>query len=210
MKIYAKYRIDQSKVTSIPTSNAIIILCEDSYDKKIANKIIQYPLVILAAITKTRNMAPLFEMIQLNKNIQLTIVGNTDWKTPNCPNIKVSGPLPADEVARLQEEIEILIVVENLPKRGTDNECYQVPGKAYHYGLTSKKVLIVMETGIIKKELGKYDRYLFCPNVEFKIAETIKRLALNSTPILRQPIKEFYPKNVANTLLKKLEGVKNN
>lgn len=156
---------------------------------------------------KTRNMKPIFEAVLKNPDLHLTIAGDNDYDVPKSERIHYYPRVSAQKIAELQENVDILIVVENIPKATAKNNCFQIPGKVYHYGITNKKVLVICETGITKTLLDQYGRYAFCENTADAIGEKIVQLYYDNSPQLSEPIKDFLPKNIAAKLINAIKEI---
>ena len=120
---------------------------------------------------KDRNMKPLYEAIRKTDHL-LEIYGASDVKFDNLENISIRGKVPLSVVEEREEEMDILVCICN--RSGT-----QIPGKAYHYAMTNKYVLILLDGDYaeeIKKYFEKFDRYLICENRIESIIETLKEI----------------------------------
>lgn len=147
-----------------------------------------------------RNMNPLFDYIRGNKEYRLTIAGKTDLSIDESL-FDVYPVLPSDEVSKLVEQMDILVVVENLPKKGHETDCIQIPGKVYHYGATDKKILVINETGLTYNEFHMYNRYKFCENNVESIGNALAELVKDESEKMHRPVIDFYPTNVAKKVL---------
>lgn len=201
--INQKYGIPMDRICEIPTSN-VFSITQNKYDK---NTQIKDHIVLGyfgGFFKQTRNMKPLFDAVVHNSKYKLILAGLTDWEIPACDRIEYFDHLSADKIAELQDGIDALIVMENIPRSDMGGCCLQIPGKVYHYGLSRNKVLVIMETGICKNEFEHYNRYFFSNNNADAISNAIEDLVKDSTLSYATPLQEFYPKSVATFLVNQI------
>lgn len=194
-KISKLYHIPSEKLMAIPTP------CESSYSsvKHTDNRIINIG-YFGEYYSWRRNMTPLFSFIYNNPEYQLTIAGKTDVSVAG-KNFDVHPVLPSSEVNTLMEQMDVLVVVENLPKKGYEKDCIQIPGKVFHYGATDKKILVISETGLTRNEFVRYNRYKFCDNNVESIGKALSELIQDNEVEMQNPVADFSPMNVANRII---------
>jgi hypothetical protein len=150
-----------------------------------------------------RNIIPLMNAINNSEQYNLIVAGGNDIGLKTDEKITVYDRLSSSELFKLIEKTDILVVLENLPKNGTE-PCKQVPGKMYHYALLSKPVLVICETDSLRKEFGRFDVYYFCQNDEKEILKAIETISNDLTRREFNPVEEFLPRNVASILINKI------
>ncbi len=201
-----EYNIPQHKMFSIPTP------CAKSQEISSAPKDNNDEVVRIGYFgeyySSRRNIIPLLEVITNNPKYHLTIAGSTDINVPATANITQFPHIGAAQVAELQENTDILIVLENKPKNKLmANNVIQIPGKVFHYGITDKKILIIEETGLSKSAFDKYNRYYFCDNNISDIQDAMEHIAKDNTPSRCTPLRDFFPENVAKVLIEQIDKI---
>lgn len=208
LQMHQTYGIPLKKMTSIPTPCATTALTCSEVDSTPSTKQNIKIGYFGEYNSKRRDIMPLIKAVISDSQLSLTIAGATDIQLPKEQNITCFPHLGAAEVAKLQEEVDILIVLENKPKnKALKNKVIQIPGKVFHYGITNKKILIIEETGLSKSALEKYNRYYFCDNNISDIATMLKHIATDNDPKKCQPTLEFTPKHVAMQLTEKINNI---
>lgn len=197
------YGISSDKMTSIPTPCAS---SEENHCQSANSEKGQVSIGYFGEYYSTRrDIMPLINAITGSNNYSLTIAGATDVKLPDNPNIKCFPKISAAQVAELQNDTDILIVLENKPKNTKSKQTViQIPGKVFHYGVTNKKVLIIEETGLSKTAFDKYNRYYFCHNNVTDIANALKFMVADKDVNKSRPMQEFTPTSVASQLINKI------
>lgn len=196
------YNLPKSKILSIPTSYYI-----GNVKKKNVTQIVPGTIKVGyfgEYYSAKRNMKPIVQSIMRMNDFSLYLIGNTDCDYSGNEKIIQYPKMSAKQVEQFQDEMDILLVVENIPVEG--KECIQIPGKMYHYGLSDKKVLVISESGLIKKEFDKYGRYLFCDNDTNQIENALLSLYKNDSSSMSKPLDEFSPRRVAGLLTERIES----
>jgi hypothetical protein len=148
---------------------------------------------------KFRNIMPLYNVINTEKNYHLRIVGNTNISLQPTEHIELSNRLPKNKVDELESETDVLVCLLN--NKGT-----QIPGKIFHYAATDKPIIVLYEEGTdprIINYLASINRFILCKNNETEVKQV-----LNDANVLRctyKPVEQFDSKNVANQLLKLID-----
>lgn len=151
-----------------------------------------------------RNIVPLVNAIKENSRYCLTIAGGNDLGLSSFERLDVYDRVNSDKIIELTNKVDILVVLENLPKNNDiKSPCKQVPGKMYHYALMGYPILVVCETATLRELFRKYDNYYFCENNEKSISFTIKKICDDITAgKVFDPIENFMPDKVACQLIK--------
>ena len=147
----------------------------------------------------TRNLEPFYQAMVAQKATGY-IYGDSDLQLASTDTLTVHGRTTLDKLSKIQGETDILVHLCNL-KGG------QIPGKIYHYSLTKKPILFILdgtekEIGQIKAFFGKYNRYVFCENTIEAISNVITNLSDRSKLESLQPVDAFRPKEIVKTLFK--------
>lgn len=126
---------------------------------------------------------------------ELEICGSSDFNISDTANIKIFGKISFKEVNDRERERDVLVCICN--KHGT-----QIPGKAYHYAMTDKYILMIVD-GEHKEELkryfGNYNRYIICENNEKSIRAALTGFACDSN--LCKPCEAFSVDTIAKRLI---------
>lgn len=143
---------------------------------------------------KDRDINPLYEAISSTKHV-LEIYGSSDVTLKNMDNIRVHGKVSVSEIEDREREADVLVCICN--RSGT-----QIPGKAYHYAMTNKYVLILTD-GDYAEEITKYfntfNRYIICENKPDSIINALKDLP--DDPKYRKPCQAFDTKTIAEDFI---------
>ncbi len=141
-----------------------------------------------------RDIIPLFHScVDLNEDVDLVIMGNSDFKLPTADNVEIH---PRGDVSEYEANTDLLICILN--KKGT-----QIPGKIYHYAATNKPILVLLD-GDHKEEMREYlesfNRYFICDNTTEEISKMIQ-------DIIRSPKEytasmDFAPEKIAENILR--------
>ncbi|GAB5613313.1 hypothetical protein JCM37172_04140 [Faecalimonas hominis] len=148
--------------------------------------------------SKTRNLQPFYEAMCLNNSYGY-IYGDTDLKLKETKNLKIKGRVTLDELVEIQEQTDVLVHLCNL-------QGGQIPGKIYHYSLTNKPILFILD-GTEKEKQMLYDyfkqfkRYYFCNNDIESILDGIKKIAGKDKQLNFEKVMEFQPKEVVKKIL---------
>ncbi len=149
-----------------------------------------------AYMKRDRNILPLYNAISKTKH-SLEIIGPSDIVLPSISNIYVHEQerIPVEEIEKKEQEVDILVCVCN--RSGT-----QIPGKVYHYAMTNKYILIILDgenANAIKQYLAKYKRYMFCYNNEDSIISALEKL--RDEACLKMPCLSFEPQTIAKEFI---------
>ncbi len=131
-------------------------------------------------LKSVRNIVPLYNSVKkITGNIHLNIVGSTDLKLEESPNISISPN--SNDISKHESNSDLIVVILNL--RGG-----QIPGKLYHLAATNKPILVILDgdyKDVIKEYLEGFGRFIMCENNEQSISGAICKQALLN--------KEFFP-----------------
>lgn len=147
----------------------------------------------------TRNLKPFYEALLQNGN-RGNIYGDNDLYLESTSKIVVRRRVTLDELSIIQANTDILVHLCNL-KGG------QIPGKIYHYSVTKKPILFILdgtptEVEILRKHFSKYNRYFFCDNNVASILACLKEIseAVRYTKEF-DVVTDFLPVNVVKQIL---------
>ena len=156
---------------------------------------IEYSVGYFGSYSKmVRDIEPLYNVLS-TAEYKSIIIGNGDIEIASSENLTVLPRVPVDEVNKYEGKTDILVCLCNkLSKKG--KESGTIPGKAYHYGATTKRVLMIDATPEVKKFLKSYDRYIFAENNEESIRKTLGELIVADRENIT-PLKEVMPQNAA-------------
>ena len=145
---------------------------------------------------RDRDILPLYKAIN-NSNYTLEIIGPSDVLLESTEHVIVHEQVrvPVSEVEKKEQEMDVLVCICN--RSGT-----QIPGKAYHYAMTNKIVLLILDgenASRIKEYFSNYNRYVFCDNNEKSILEALNNLGNDSS--LKTPCLSFSPKSIAKDFI---------
>jgi glycosyltransferase involved in cell wall biosynthesis len=137
-------------------------------------------------LKSVRNIVPLYNSVKKgNGNIHLNIVGSTDLKLKDCPNISIYPN--SNDISKYESNSDLIVVILNL--RGG-----QIPGKLYQLAATNKPILVIMDGDfkeVIREYLEKFERFIMCENSEESISDAISKQALSK--------KEFFPSRLLSS-----------
>ena len=147
-----------------------------------------------AYYSKDRDIMPLVNAVNQTAH-RLEICGSSDLTIRDSDNVQVYGKVSYDEVKSRENERDVLVCICN--KHGT-----QIPGKAYHYAVTNKYILLIID-GEYKEEIKEYfmsyNRYIICDNKEESIKKAL--LELGDAPDLCKPCETFSVEVIAQKLI---------
>ena len=146
--------------------------------------------------SETRNLVPFYEAIK-ESGYCCYIYGDSDLALKATDRIEISGRVTLDELQRVQDKTSVLVHLCNL--RGG-----QIPGKIYHYSITEKPILFILdgtekEQKSIKEYFEPFGRYYFCKNNPQDIRKMIDFISQDKKTF--SGVDSFYPRNVARKLL---------
>ncbi len=146
---------------------------------------------------RDRDIKPLYNAVNKTSHF-LQIIGPSDIVLDSTQQVKVNEQIrvPVSEIEEKEKTVDVLVCICN--RSGT-----QIPGKAYHYAMTSKYVLIILDgeySAEIKKYFSQYNRYVFCENNEQSIADALNNLPCESN--YRSPCCAFNPMTIAERFIK--------
>ncbi len=167
--------------------------CEDVEEKT------EYSVGYYGSYSKSvRDIRPLHSVLSKAKYKSI-IIGNGDIEIAPSGNLAVLPRVPVDEISKYESITDILICLCNKQSKGKDTGA--IPGKAYHYGATKKRVLVIDASPAVKEFLSSYGRYTFADNNEESIKYAIDEL-LNEENKEVTPMNEVLPENSAKKLMK--------
>ena len=142
-----------------------------------------------------RDIMPLYHAADENKNVRLSIVGNSNIELSERDNIAITKRVPVAQLSKLEEDANVLVCILN--KKGT-----QIPGKAFHYAATNRPILMLYEqsSGPIVDYFEKTGRYVLVPNRKDAIAKTLDRLDAICQKTW-EPYTPYSSENAANTFV---------
>lgn len=147
-----------------------------------------------------RNIMPLLSVIKEFPNVQFLLRGDTDLPMSlfNYPNLDIElKRVPLDEVERLENECDILLILGN--KGGI-----QIPGKVYYYANYPKPLVCICDSvhsQELKDYLGPLNRYILCDNNGPSIKDALKK-AISELPSFTLRIPErLEPEVIARSLI---------
>lgn len=148
--------------------------------------------------SKTRNLRPFYNAARMQA-IQADIYGDSDLNLQSTNTINVSGRITLSELSVVQQNTDVLVHLCNL-KGG------QIPGKIYHYSLTKKPILFILdgtedEQKWIYNFFAKYNRYYFCENNEKSIINAMKKINDEIHEKEWKIVKEFAPQKVVEKII---------
>lgn len=147
----------------------------------------------------TRNLKPFYEALLQSGN-RGNIYGDNDLGLESTSKIVVKGRVTLNELSNIQANTDILVHLCNL-KGG------QIPGKIYHYSVTQKPILFILdgtptEIEILRKHFLKYNRYFFCDNDVTSITNCMKEILAAIQRIKKfNIVNDFLPVNVVKQIL---------
>ncbi len=148
--------------------------------------------------SKTRNLQNFYDsMISLNATGY--IYGDSDINLQSSSNLIVHGRTTLDKLSTIQGKTDVLIHLCNLYGG-------QIPGKIYHYSMTEKPIIFILdgtddEQEEIKQVFDKYNRYIFCENTFDSITKAIISMSNRENLMKFKPVNDFRPKNIIKNLL---------
>lgn len=144
-----------------------------------------------------RDIVPLKNVLS-SAEYSSVIIGNGDVPLQSEHRLTVMPRASVDVVSEYERKTEILVCICNkLSRDGAETGL--IPGKAYHYGATNKKVLVIGATPKVKEFLIKYNRYSFAENEEKAISAAVKELLISSAK--PTPLSETNPSAAAKKML---------
>ena len=148
--------------------------------------------------SQTRDLSPFYEAIK-RTGYRCYIYGDSDLSLEKTDKIEISGRVTLDKLQEIQDKTTVLVHLCNL--RGG-----QIPGKIYHYSVTDKPILFILdgteeEQKALRTYFEPFNRYYFCRNTADEIEETLNRI--HKTNITFKAIDAFLPKNVTAIILNK-------
>ncbi len=144
-----------------------------------------------------RNLSPFYEALKESGSIGY-IYGDSDLKLSSTDHITVSPRVTLDVLEQIQDNTDVLVHLSNL--RGG-----QIPGKIYHYSVTRKPILFILdgteeEKSVLKEHFSRFGRYVFCDNtvddIEKALSSIVKVSGNECNPVLA-----FTPKNVVSQFI---------
>lgn len=147
--------------------------------------------------SSVRNILPLYSALK-ELPVKSIIVGNGDQQIESTDKIDILPRASVNEIADYEAQTRILVCVCN--KLSEKGETGLIPGKAYHYGATSKEVLVVGASPDVRKFLERYNRYIFVDNEVEEIKQVLKK-TINNDKQIYNPLLETQPGVAAGKFL---------
>lgn len=146
----------------------------------------------------TRNLQPFYDAL-VARGEKGCIYGDTDLNLISTEKITVKGRVTLDVLADVQANTDVLVHLCNL-KGG------QIPGKIYHYSVTKKPILFILdgteeEIRLLKEHFAKYNRYVFCENNRQSIMDAMGIIKTDLASIHYNLVEDFIPKQVVKKIL---------
>lgn len=153
--------------------------------------------------SQTRDLKPFYDAL-VASGFRGAIVGDSDISLPSTDEILVSGRVTLDKLQPIQDRTDILVHLSNL--RGG-----QIPGKVYHYSVTDKPILFILdgteeEKHALKDYFGQFDRYVFCENSEEQILDCLQAIAQGKQNC--KTVTAFFPNEIVKKLLSRKDQSK--
>lgn len=145
-----------------------------------------------------RDIVPLYTVLS-QSDYRSVIIGNGDVDIKSTATLDVMPRATVSVVHEYENNTRILICICN--KLSENNkETGLIPGKAYHYGATDKRILVIGASPDVEKFLRRYNRFIFVPNDRKKIKQAIDQLI--EEPLCREkPMVEVNPKYAARKFI---------
>ena len=146
--------------------------------------------------SNVRNLRPFYDALAAS-GYKGFIYGDSDRKFQSTDSITVSGRVTLDVLDTVQDKTSVLVHLCNLGGG-------QIPGKIYHYSVTSKPILFILdgtdeERLALKDYFGRFDRYCFCENNKEDIMEALLSFK-GREEMDYSPLMDFSPKSVVKKL----------
>ena len=144
-----------------------------------------------------RNLEPFLNAVQKD-GFSAYVIGDTDLHYNSGDKLFVHPRMTLAELSQYQDNTDILVHLCNL--RGG-----QIPGKVYHYSITDRQILFILDgTEEEKTEIcsffSQFNRYCFCENNEEDISAAINQL-IHAPERTEEEVADFYPVNIVKKLL---------
>lgn len=146
--------------------------------------------------SEARDLLPFYEAIK-ESGYYCYIYGDSDLALKATDRIEISGRVTLNQLQRVQDKASVLVHLCNL--RGG-----QIPGKIYHYSITEKPILFILdgteeEQKAIKEYFEPFERYYFCKNTPQDIRKMLDFISGDKRAFTG--VDSFYPRNVVKKLL---------
>lgn len=146
----------------------------------------------------TRDLLPFYNAM-CESNSCGYIFGDSDLKLNETENLKIGRRVTLEQLSNIQGRTDVLVHLCNL--RGG-----QIPGKIYHYSLTNKPILFILDGTVeeqqeIKRFFEQFNRYFFCSNNKQSIIEAISYIKSIYAGYTAPSVDAFEPVNVVKKLL---------
>ena len=144
-----------------------------------------------------RNLSPFYEALKESGSIGF-IYGDSNLNLSSTDHITVSPRVTLDVLEQVQDNTDVLVHLSNL--RGG-----QIPGKIYHYSVTRKPILFILdgteeEKSVLKEHFSRFGRYVFCDNTVDDIVKAMSSIVKISGNECN-PVLAFTPKNVVSQFI---------
>ena len=144
-----------------------------------------------------RNLSPFYEALKESGSMGY-IYGDSDLKLSCSDRITVSPRVTLDILEQVQDNTDVLVHLSNL--RGG-----QIPGKIYHYSVTRKPILFILdgteeEKSVLKEHFSRFGRYVFCDNTVDDIVKAMSSIGKISGNECN-PVMAFTPKIVVSKFI---------
>lgn len=144
-----------------------------------------------------RNLSP-FINVAKKKMIPAYIIGDSNLNENSSDTVTIMPRMTLKELSGYQDNTDVLVQLCNL--RGG-----QIPGKIYHYSVTDRKILFILDGTVEEKDMiyqffERYNRYCFCGNTADEISLAIDQL-INDNNKTEHEVEDFYPVNIVKKLI---------
>ena len=127
-------------------------------------------------LSSYRNIVPLYNVCT-RMGIKCTIAGNGDTVLNQNDSVHILGRVGREKAIEIENNSDILAVLDNERKGIT--ECIQVPGKMYHFALTTKYILVITNGDSLQRYYDCFKRYVFAQNNEKSIEKALLDITNN-------------------------------
>lgn len=120
-----------------------------------------------------RDIIPLYETFkQRSDDIELTICGSSDLKLDTTSNIVVQERVSPQEADEMEKAMDVIVCILN-------KHCIQIPGKLFYKTCLPQVILVILDgkyQDVIKEDLERYNRFLFCNNTQDDIDRAVSMI----------------------------------
>lgn len=120
-----------------------------------------------------RDIYPLYETFK-NKgdDVELTICGSSDLKLRSTSNVLLRERVSPNEADKIEDTMDVIVCILN-------KHCVQIPGKLFYKTCLPQIILVILDgkyQDVIKEDLKRYNRFIFCANTEEDIERALYRI----------------------------------